>query len=406
MNAITHMRSEGALTPRQLDLIRRTVAKDCDNTEFDHFMAVAGRLGLDPLRKQICAMVFNKNNAEKRNMSIITQIDGFRVIAARQGDYRPMETAPIIEYDEAAKCERTNPLGIVRAEVRAWKRHGSEWFPVVGEAYWEEYVPLEQEWAYDPEAGKRQPTGPKVLSDKSPWRRMARVMIAKVAEAQALRRGWPDDLSGVYADEEMQRAVIIDAASEVVAEYQERERLERIGGKDTLLFMFDPTEGVLESVPRGEVADRLARFYEREAKSAQDVINFRQRNEASLKTFWAWAPGDALEMKKLAERQIAALIDAKKSAGAGGADEDAGSAGESSGASQESAGGEAPPASSAFADLKAQGEAILKLDGKRRQSAAINAWRDACKGAKYDLSDEEALKLQKLDATLTAAVSA
>lgn len=311
MNQLVPLRGSRDLTAAQLDLIKRTVAKDCDLTEFDHFMAVASRLGLDPLRKQICALVFNKKDASKRSMSIITQIDGFRVIAARQGDYRPMETAPVIEYDDAAKDPATNPLGIVRAEVKVWKRHGAEWHPVTGEAYWDEFVPLEQEWAYDEAAGKRTPSGPKVLTEKSPWRRMGRVMIAKVAEAQALRRGWPDDLSGVYADEELQRAHVIDVASELVSDFQESERLKRVGAKDALLFLFDPS-APLESIDRGDIADRLTRFYEREAKSAQDIIDFRTRNEASLKTFWAWAPGDALEVKRIAEQRIAKLIDAQK----------------------------------------------------------------------------------------------
>lgn len=311
MNQIATIHAGRTLTGAQLDLIKRTVAKDCDTTEFDHFMAVSQKLGLDPLRKQICAMVFSKNDPKKRNMSIITQIDGFRVIAARQGDYRPMETAPIIEYDEALKNDATNPLGIVRAEVRVWKRVGGDWHPVAGEAYWEEFVPLEQEWAYDEAAGKRQPTGPKVLGNNSPWRRMGRVMIAKVAEAQALRRGWPDDLSGVYADEELQRAHVIDVASEIVADFQEQERVRRIGGSDGLMFVFE-AGGALVQVPRGEIADRLTRFYEREASSAQDIIDFRTRNEASLKTFWAWAPGDALEVKKIAEQRIAALVGSRK----------------------------------------------------------------------------------------------
>lgn len=309
MNAIVPIRAN--LTGAQLDLIKRTVAKDCDTTEFDHFMAVAQKLQLDPLRKQICAMVFNKNDAKKRNMSIITQIDGFRVIAARQGDYRPMETAPIIEYDETLKNEQTNPLGIVRAEVRVWKRTGGEWHPVAGEAYWEEFVPLEQEWAYDEAEGKRRPSGPLVLGQKSPWRRMGRVMIAKVAEAQALRRGWPDDLSGVYADEELQRAHVIDVASEVVADFQEQERVRRVGASDVAMFVFE-SDGALVPVERGNIADRLSAFYEREAKSAQDIIDFRIRNEVSLKTFWAWAPNDALEVKKLAERRVRELIEAEQ----------------------------------------------------------------------------------------------
>lgn len=313
MNAVVPMRSRD-LTAAQLDIIKRTVAKDCNRDEFDHFIAVAQRLGLDPLRKQICALVFSKSDQDKRNMAIVTQIDGFRVLAARCGDYRPMETPAIIEYDDAAKNADTNPLGIVRAEVRAWKRFGDEWHPVAAEAYWDEFAPLEDEWAFCEIERKRKPTGKKKLSDKSPWRRMARVMIAKCAEAQALRRGWPDDLSGVYAEEELHRAQVIDVASEVVSEYEEQSRLKRIGvGKETLLLQFG--DGPLESVIRGAVADRLFSWV-REAQTAQDIITFQDRNAAALRTFWAWDPGDALEVKRFIEQRIEALaLDQKQARG-------------------------------------------------------------------------------------------
>lgn len=314
MNEVVHMRRD--LTAPQVALIRRTVAKDCNEDEFSLFMAAAMNASLDPLRKQISALVFSKNDPKKRQLAIITNIDGMRVIAHRCGDYRPMETAPVIEYDAALKNVDTNPLGIASCTVTCWKRDAAtaQWFPVAGIAHWDEFVPLEQDWAYDEAAGKRTPSGPKKLPANSPWRRMARVMIAKCAEAQALRRGWPDHLSGLYGEEEMQRAEVIDVASEVVADYEERQRIARVsGGKSTALFVFE-AGGKLEAVERGQIADRLASFY-RGCSHAQQVIDFRDRNAESLKTFWAWEPRDALDIKKLAEERIADLVGEKKQAG-------------------------------------------------------------------------------------------
>jgi phage recombination protein Bet len=326
MNQIVPIRGNRDLTATQLQLVRRTVAKDCNDIEFDHFMAVAGQLGLDPLRKQICALVFSKDDDKKRNMSIIVQIDGLRAIAQRCGDYRPAEAAPLIEYDET-RAGPDNPMGIVRCEVRLWKRDtDGGWYPVAGEAYWEEFAPIKDtaEGGYDwietgefyADSGKpkkrKVARGEIIKAVDGNWLKMPRVMIAKCAEAQALRKGWPEEFSGVYAEEEMHRAEIIDAtASELVAEHQMNERVRRVGGGDGLMFVFD-AGGILVQVPRGEIADRLTSYYEREAASAQDIIDFRIRNEASLKTFWAWAPGDALEVKKIAEQRIAALIEQSK----------------------------------------------------------------------------------------------
>ncbi len=41
------------LRPHQLDLIRRTLARDCTREEFDLFIETAERYGLDPFRRQI-----------------------------------------------------------------------------------------------------------------------------------------------------------------------------------------------------------------------------------------------------------------------------------------------------------------------------------------------------------------
>jgi len=295
-----------SFTANQLDLIKRTVAKDTNGEEFDLFMAAALSAGLDPIRRQITAVVFNKNDNTKRKMSIIYTIDGLRAIADRMGDYRPSETSPKIEYDEALKDPVTNPLGIVRAEVIVWRRDAvsGTWFPVAGEAYWDEYCAIEDVWAED-ETGRRRPTGKKKLAPN--WQRMARVMIAKCAEAQALRRGWPAHFSGLYGEEEMDRAIVIDGAFEVVEKYRAEERSARVGGPGALVSwnVGEPNE----LVPWGRFADRVMDHIAK-LGTPDELDFFTRTNAAALQQFWAESKSDALALKAKIELRMATLLEA------------------------------------------------------------------------------------------------
>lgn len=161
------------LSGQQLQLIRRTIANDCNDAEFDLFMAAARSAGLDPFRKQISPLVFNKNKPDKRRMSIITTIDGLRVIAARSGRYRPDEDEPEFTFDPEEKGP-TNPLGLVKAKVRIFIDDK----PVTGVAYWSEFAPISEEWK-EGEDGRRRPTGKMILDTGGNWGRMPRVMLAK-----------------------------------------------------------------------------------------------------------------------------------------------------------------------------------------------------------------------------------
>ncbi len=286
----------------QLKLIRRSVARACTDAEFDEFIAVASQSGLDPLRRQLAPLILNAEDQDRRRLVPWATIDGLRVIAARQGDYRPMETAPVIERDERSVSEERNPLGIMRAEVCAWKLSEGVWHPVAGEAWWDEFAPLREEKAPN-EQGRLAPTGKLVLEPS--WGRMGRVMIAKCAEAQALRRGWPDVLSGLYSEEELHAVKRADqtASDRLRSANEEADRL-RTSAANALWLTFDPNVGLV-SVPRGEVAARIGAFY-RDAASASDIEGFQKRNSQSLQIFWDWAPAEALELKALAEDNCAA----------------------------------------------------------------------------------------------------
>lgn len=271
---------------KQLDLIRRTVAKDCDAAELDQFIHICRAVNLDPLRRQIYCFVFSKNNPQYRRMSIVTGIDGYRAIAERTKNYRPDCHAPRIEYDESLKSPATNPLGIVRAEVTVYKHAHGEWFPVIGEAYWEEFAPFKDS-VLDPK--------------KDNWRKMARVMIAKCAEAQALRKAWPDDFSGLEIQEEVDRRHTIDlTASELADEAAAVKRFELIGGQSALTVDWCDGQSLVRE-PVGTFGDRVLAFIQENRDAPMTVRMFHNRNTAALQEYWAKDKSGAFELKKAFE---------------------------------------------------------------------------------------------------------
>lgn len=303
--ALAPQRSLREYSPGQLALIRRTVAKDATPDEFDMFMEVCRRVGLDPFRKQIYCLVYNKNKPEKRTISFITAIDGFRGVAARNKDYRADDEEPQITYDEGRKDPKVNPLGIVKAVVRAYKLAPDGWHPQVGTAYWDEFAPITEKWAEID--GKWKPTGVLELDRKSNWYRMPRIMIAKVAEAQALRKGWPEDLSGIYAPEEMDRNTIDGTASELVEEHATEQRMLRIGATNTVPILWAAGKPI-EAVPVGEFADRVLKFL-KGCESPVQVETWRDANQIGLNQFWALHKSDALALKQAIEGRIAELTE-------------------------------------------------------------------------------------------------
>lgn len=293
--AATPMREMGS---REIALVRQTLAKDCTDSEFDLFMTYCKHAGLDPFRRQAYALVFSKENSKKRQMSIITGIDGYRAMAARNGDYRPDNRAPRITYDENLKDALTNPLGIESCEVSCFKKAGGEWHEIVGVAYWDEFAPVGEEWAYDPQENRRKPTG-KYTLQKDNWKRMARVMIAKCAEAQALRRGWPEDVSGSYIQEEVDRATIDLTPSEAVEHQQKMAREEAIGGKGSVPLILSAGQ---EMVPAGKVVDRVAEHVQT-FDDHDALTTWAEQNRASFRMLWAASKADGLEVKRLIEER-------------------------------------------------------------------------------------------------------
>ena len=127
-------------------------------------------------------------------------------------------------------------------------------------------------------------------------------MISKCAEMQALRAGWPEEYTGLYGEEEMDRAKIIDlSATEIVEQEREEHRLRAVGAKDAITVTWGDN-WTLENVPVGKFADRALEFINSEP--ADKVTKWSDANREPLREFWARSPADALEVKKALEAKI------------------------------------------------------------------------------------------------------
>lgn len=167
-------------TAEQVDLIKRTIAVGATNDELQLFLYQAKRTGLDPLSRQIHFV------KRKEKGTIQTAIDGYRLIADRTGkyagsdDYRFDEGLP--QYTHMVS-ERGNPT---TATATVYKMIDGVRTPFTATAAWGEYFPGEAQGFM--------------------WKKMPYLMIGKCAEALALRKAFPAELSGVYTNEEMMQA--------------------------------------------------------------------------------------------------------------------------------------------------------------------------------------------------------
>lgn len=167
---------------QKIDLIKRMVARGATDDELELFLYRAKQLGLDPLSGQIHFIKRKQYNPEtdryEEVATIQVGIEGLLVVAQRTGLLGGVKRDVI--------CDEKGRLVAAWAEVirKDWAE------PVREVVYFEEYC-------------QRKKDG----SPAGLWAKMPKQQLKKCALAAALRIAFPNELSGVYAPEELDQAL-------------------------------------------------------------------------------------------------------------------------------------------------------------------------------------------------------
>src|SRR5690348_2235996 len=169
---------------RQIEIMRQTVAKDVPSAEFSVFLEVCKHRQLNPFNREIYAIM--RGSGSNRQMTIQVSIDGFRLLAERSGKYRGQRGPFFCGEDGVWKEEWLSnkppvlaKVGILRADF-----DGVIW----AIARYNSYVQLRD-------------GAPTTM-----WAKMPDILLAKCAEALAIRKTFPLQVAGLYVHEEMMQA--------------------------------------------------------------------------------------------------------------------------------------------------------------------------------------------------------
>lgn len=159
-----------SMSEEKVARLRRQFCGDLTDDEFATYRDVVQITQLNPFMRQIYAV------KRKGKMCIQVGIDGYRLIADRTGAYAGSDDPIFSNEDEPYK-----------ATVTIYKMIQGQRCPFTASARWTEYYP-----GYGKESFM--------------WDKMPATMLGKVAEALALRKGFPAELSGIYTEDEMAQA--------------------------------------------------------------------------------------------------------------------------------------------------------------------------------------------------------
>ncbi|MDQ0100484.1 phage recombination protein Bet [Paenarthrobacter nicotinovorans] len=184
---LTIQEGQTEFSPGQVATLRQLGVENATREDLAIFFHQSVRTGLDPFARQI--YMIGRWTKQGVKQTIQTGIDGYRLIARRAADRRNEQFG----YEDTLWCGEDGnwrDVWLSKSAPSAAKvtvlRKGERFSAV---ALFSEYAGTNKDGSYT-----------------QMWSSKGAIMIAKCAEALALRKAFPQDLSGIYTAEEMAQA--------------------------------------------------------------------------------------------------------------------------------------------------------------------------------------------------------
>jgi phage recombination protein Bet len=261
-NAQLMRREDSAITVtnEQLEIVKKTIAQGATDAELKLFLYDCQRQGVHPLDR---LLHFTKRGGK---YTPITSIDLMRSRAAETGEYAGNEDAA---FNGLPKSEDFT------ASVTLYRLVQGQRCSFTATAYWSEYCPSQ--------------------GQDHMWKKMPHTMLAKCAEALALRKAFPKQLAGLYAREEMDQAGPVQTAEFVETEARQIEAgAQQMGSEDKWLCGQQLQKQALDmELAASEKEGKPVSSYRAKFK-AQKGYDIWQAQAAEVETYVKWLTDKAV----------------------------------------------------------------------------------------------------------------
>ena len=182
----------GQLDSDQLEqlMLANIIPQGTPKEQVQIFATVCQEKSLSPFQKQIYLLPFKKSKGQAPNKTwethyaCIVGIDGYRTIAERTGKYAGNDDYRFDNGKTEFECRNADQKNPVTATATVYKIMNGQRVPYSATVSWESYYPAQAGKAFN-------------------WNRMPYLMLGKTAEALALRKAFPEALSGLHSEDEM-----------------------------------------------------------------------------------------------------------------------------------------------------------------------------------------------------------